>query len=78
MKVPALYEMEPIGKDSTLEANGRVYFFCPAKDCRDVFAQSFDEAGGITLGFGWDDDHIQGTVCDHCGEVLEPDTATAI
>jgi hypothetical protein len=75
MKVPALYELEPMGVGGALEANGRIYFFCPATDCRDKFAPSLGDPK--LVGWGWDEDHIEGTVCDFCGAVLEPDEATA-
>jgi len=67
--VPALYEMEPIGVDGQLEANGRVYFFCPDRDCRDAFNRTHAELK--PLGFGWDTDAIDKTVCDYCGDSLE-------
>jgi hypothetical protein len=74
MKVPALYELEPIGVDGQLEANGRVYFFCPAKDCRDVFHREHSDLE--PMGFGWDEDYIEGTVCDQCETLLTADPAT--
>jgi hypothetical protein len=69
MQVPALYEMEPIGIGGALEANGRVYFFCPDKDCRDLYAKTMGDPAFV--GWGWDDDRIEGTVCDQCGTVLD-------
>ena len=71
LRVPALYEMEPIGVDGKLEANGRVYFFCPDRDCRDAFNRTHPDLK--PLGFGWDENHINGTVCDYCGTLLEED-----
>ena len=66
-KILVSFELEPIGADGELEANGRVYYFCSAA-CR----SSFDGSGlpGV-LQDGVSPDAIEGTVCDQCGVDLE-------
>ena len=63
----AIFELEPIGLDGALEANGVVYHFC-SEECR----AKFDGSGlsGV-LQSGDSPDAIEGTVCDQCGIDLE-------
>lgn len=64
----AIFELEPIGLDGALEANGRIYYFC-SELCR----ARFDGSGlsGEILAPGTSEDAIPGTVCDQCGAVLQ-------
>jgi hypothetical protein len=62
----ALFELEPIGIDGQMEANGRVYHFCSV-ECRG----SFDGCGLPGYREGESPDAIEGTVCDQCGTPLE-------
>lgn len=59
----AIFEVEPIGEDGALEANGRVYHFCSGQ-CRSTFDLS------VPAHLGESDDWIDGAVCDKCGEPL--------
>lgn len=63
MKVPTLYEMEPIGLGGTLEANGTVYWFC-SDECRSRFEID------TTTHTGESSDFETGTVCDECGKAV--------
>lgn len=65
LKVPVLYEMEPIGVGGTLEANGNVEWFCSVK-CRSRHNVEADE----TVQEGLSSDFETGTVCDECGKVV--------
>lgn len=62
--MPALFILEPIGVDGTLEAV-ETLVFC-SDDCRDV----------VRLNTSWKTkagecgDYIEGTVCDECGVAL--------
>ena len=67
---PALYELDPIGEDGAMEANGTIYFFC-SEAHRDLFEQAWSNPSGGPFGKGLDTDHIEGTVCDRCGVTLE-------
>ena len=64
----ALFELEPIGINGTLEANGRVYYFCSTL-CQALF--DYDEITSAPLAPGISEDAIEGTVCDQCGAVLQ-------
>ena len=59
----AIFELEPIGVDGVLEANGTIYYFC-SEICR----SRFDGSGlsGVPEN-GESIDAIEGTVCDQCG-----------
>lgn len=63
----AIFELEPIGLDGALEANGVVYHFC-SEECRAKFA-----GNGLLRVFqaGDSPDAIEGTVCDQCGITSE-------
>lgn len=63
-RVPALYEMEPIGQDGSLQAVSVVWFCSEA--CRDAFTP----VPGVTVERGMDGEWIDGTVCDKCGKPL--------
>ena len=68
--LPALFQMEPIGLDSELEANGVIYRFCNKGGndaCRIKFLR---EHSNDNLERGVDPDAIEGTVCDQCGTEL--------
>lgn len=64
--VLALFELEPIGLDDALEANGRVFHFC-SDHCREEFKCGFTDD---TYAYGTSTDAITGTVCDECGGEL--------
>lgn len=65
--VPVLYELEPIGADGDLEANGIVYYFC-TETCRDAYQTDAEVAtGALTAGSPEVDN---GTVCDECGNTV--------
>ena len=63
MNTPVLFEMDPIGRNGAMEANGRIYYFC-SDSCRAAFPLNYDVSSGT------DDDWIDGTVCDQCGAKL--------
>jgi len=69
MSAAALYELEPIGVDGAMEANGLVYRFCN-EECRTRFTAVVAEASP-PLREGTDDDYEDGTVCDECGKELK-------
>ena len=65
----ALFEVEPIGVDGALEANGRVYHFCSTR-CRNMFAVDAEYNPGTEYHEGTSPDAIPCTVCDECGVAL--------
>jgi hypothetical protein len=62
-QVIARFELEPMGINGALEANGRVYHFC-TEPCRNMFAIDYPEINHLHAGKS--DDWIPGTVCDEC------------
>lgn len=56
-----IYELEPIGKDGALEANGSVHWYCD-ESCRS--AGRLDFKGDIAEGQS--DDWADGTRCEWC------------
>jgi hypothetical protein len=66
--VPALYEMEPIGVNGAMEANGRVYHFCCGAH-REQYREMFPN---VCMSEGMSGEYLDGTVCDQCGLILLP------
>jgi hypothetical protein len=61
----AIYELEPIGKDGELEANGSIYWFC-SDACLEMGKAALPEP----MKVGTDTDYIPGTRCESCGNPL--------
>lgn len=64
--VPVFFEVEPIGEDGALEANGQIYYFC-SPTCRNLFV---DAAFWKDTDYkaGTDVDYLPGTECETCGK----------
>lgn len=74
----AIYELDAIGLDGALEANGRVHFYC-SHACLETGRSDFNNQ---TIATGSDDNWVDGTVCESCGDELreiepEPDFTPA-
>ncbi len=63
-----LYEMEPLGVDGALEANGVVYYFCCGSHLDRYRSEHYGEA---VYNSGIDGEPLDGTVCDFCGKEIE-------
>jgi hypothetical protein len=66
--VSTLYELEPIGVNGAMEANGRVYHFCCGAH-REQYRESFPNS---FMSEGMSGEYLAGTVCDQCGLILLP------
>lgn len=61
----AIYELEPIGKDGALEANGTIHWYCD-KPCS--LAGRLDYKGDLAEGV--DNDCVDGMRCEWCTSPL--------
>jgi hypothetical protein len=64
----AIYELEPIGLDGALEANGRVHFYCSDNHAKQAITEHFDSANYSQPVLLLAEDFLPGTQCEACGE----------
>jgi hypothetical protein len=62
----AVYELEPIGVDGELEANGFIMWAC-SDECAGILKHQL-EAEGSTASIGDNNDALPESRCEHCGK----------
>jgi hypothetical protein len=62
---PAIYLLDPIGVDGTLEANGTVFVYC-SEDCRNTAIIERGVESDPPHRLGTTADWADGAVCDEC------------
>lgn len=65
MEYPAIYLLDPIGVDGTLEANGVVFVFC-SEACRATALTERRVESDPPYKLGMSSDWADGAVCDEC------------
>jgi hypothetical protein len=66
-----IYEMEPIGVGGQLEAVN-VYWFCSEFCAREAIAKQRDNYPEQISGPQVNNDDIEDTVCERCGNLVRP------